>query len=244
VLQSARQTVAAALGEFRAGWDFIRALASQPDEELPHGDGRPVLLIPGFWGSDGSLFVLRRNLAHLGYDARSWGMGTNNRCGEKTAEMVEDKVRRAAEKADQRLTLIGHSRGGFIAREVARRVPDMIDLVITLGTPIRGQSVRDASLMVQALMVVSRNLFAERQSCMTENCDCQYVLHFGAKLPPQVTAYSLWSRDDAVVVPEQCIAPGEPNIEVHGSHVGMVASAEVLAIIARLLQSSSSARAG
>ena len=43
----------------------------------PHGDGHPVLVIPGFTASDRSTGVLRRFLTRLGYDAHTWDLGRN-----------------------------------------------------------------------------------------------------------------------------------------------------------------------
>jgi pimeloyl-ACP methyl ester carboxylesterase len=226
----------ALFSEFRAGFEFLEAIGSLPADDLPHGDGKPVMLVPGLWGGDESLFILRRNLAHLGYDARTWRLGRNNRCGESTVEHLLGKIGAFAGRSDRPVALIGHSRGGFIAREAARRVPNLVDRVITLGTPIGGQSVTEASFMVQALMAVSRRLFAERPGCMTEKCGCTYVQHFSTSLPPGVATYSLWSKDDGVVIPEQCVVPGENCVEVKGTHVGMVASRDTFAVIAKLLQ--------
>ena len=223
------------LGEFRAGLEFFEALTSKPQDDLPHGNGKAVLLIPGLWGGDNSLFVLRRNLAHLGYDARTWGLGTNNRCGEATVEHLLGRVGALAAKRPGRVALIGHSRGGFMAREAARRAPNLIQIVITLGTPIGGRSLNETAPAVRALLAVSRRLFAEREGCMTERCDCDYVRGYDKRLPEGVTAYSLWSKEDGVVPPERCVVKDEPNIEVGGTHVGMVVNGKTFAVIARLL---------
>ena len=44
---------------------------------LPHGDGHPVLLLPGFMADEGSLFALKAFLAGRGYAVETWGLGRN-----------------------------------------------------------------------------------------------------------------------------------------------------------------------
>ncbi|MFZ0888500.1 MAG: hypothetical protein WA005_08620, partial [Candidatus Binataceae bacterium] len=78
-------------------------------------------------------------------------------------------------------------------------------------------------------------LYGRRPGCMSEKCDCEYVRLLRTPRDSGAAAYSLWSRGDGVVAPENCMLPGEPNVEVPGSHVGMVANRTVLSVIARTL---------
>jgi pimeloyl-ACP methyl ester carboxylesterase len=223
------------LGELWSGAEFIAALGRTAVDDLPHGDGSGVLLVPGLWGGDASLFILRRDLSRLDYHARTWGLGLNNRCGEATIAGLIEAARRHRRDHRRPLAVIGHSRGGFMARELARRAPDLADLVITLGTPVGASTLEGASAGVHVMLSVSRALFAKQPGCLRPECECDYVRSSGAPLPAGVTAYSLWSRDDGVVDPQACVKPGEPNIEVPGTHVGMVANREVLGVIAHTL---------
>jgi|SRR5271157_1142481 len=218
-----------------SGTEFVAALGRSASDGLPRGDRSGVLLVPGLWGGENSLFVLRRDLAHLGYDARTWELGINNRCGDDTVASLIEVARRHRGRHQRPLALIGHSRGGFMAREVARRAPDLTDLVLTLGTPVGSTGLANASMPVQAMLMISRMMFSRRPRCMTDRCECDYVRNVGASLPQTVAAYSLWSRDDGVVVPENCVRSGEPNIEVPGNHFGMVVNRDVFRLIATIL---------
>ena len=122
-----------------------------------------------------------------------------------------------------------------MARELARRAPEVADLVITLGTPVGATTLESATSGVHLMLRLSRALFAKRPGCLTQECGCEYVRNVATTLPASVAAYSLWSRDDGVVVPESCVKPGEPNVEVPGTHVGMIANREVLRVIAETL---------
>lgn len=233
------------LAELWSGVEFIDAFGATPEDGLPLGDGSGVLLIPGLWGDDGSLLILRRYLTDLGYDARTWRLGINNQCGEETILRLIERADRHRERHRRPLAVIGHSRGGFMARELARRAPDLIDLVITLGTPVGRASLADQSWLLQAMVAVSRALFAKRPGCLSERCDCQYIrnLRSSRPLPAGVIGYSLYSRDDGIVRPEDCVTPGERDVEVSGTHIGMVANREVLKVIAQILAQQRIARA-
>src|SRR5438132_13897074 len=106
----ARPRLSSMLSELRGGFEFAQAFGSEMSAGLPHGDGRGVLLVPGLWGGDASLFILRRELARLGYDAHTWGLGLNNRCGEATVQKLVGKVAQMSERHARPVALIAHSR--------------------------------------------------------------------------------------------------------------------------------------
>jgi triacylglycerol lipase len=240
----ARSMLGALMGEIWAGAEFLEGLVTPAGSGLPNGDGSGVLLIPGLWGGDESLFIIQRDLLRLGYDARSWGLGINNRCGEETIADLVDVARRHRKRHQRPLAVIGHSRGGFMARTLVRRAPEIADLVITLGTPVGARTLDGQSIAVQAMLQISRALFARKPGCLSERCDCEYVKLVDAPMPASVAAYSLWSRDDGVVRAADCARPGEPNVEVPGTHIGMVANREVLKTVAEILARHRSSTAG
>ena len=80
-----------------------------------------------------------------------------------------------------------------------------------------------------------RTLYAENANCMTETCDCPYMRDFDRPLPAGVTVCSLWSAEDGVVDPQLCIRDDEKNVQISGTHVGMVANRDALGAIAKIL---------
>ena len=124
--------------ELRVLLETLSLLPSAPALGLrKRGDGRPVMVIPGFLTDDGSTWPLRKYLRFIGYDAQPWRMGRNNGNPERDAEALAEII--DAQPADApAVTLIGWSLGGVIAREVARRVPHRVREVITMGTPVEG----------------------------------------------------------------------------------------------------------
>jgi len=126
---------------------------------------RNILVLPGFGADDRATWPLRRYLKKLGHHAEGWGLGLNRAGveikhtladlspgwaiepvaryrGEGSVPMLCDRmVVRARERhaaLGGPLTLIGWSLGGVVAREVARELPDLVEEVITLGTPVLG----------------------------------------------------------------------------------------------------------
>ena len=66
------------LAEMRGLFEFNASVLLSPLlMRAPRGDGHPVLVLPGFLGSDLSTAPLRRYLRELGYDAQGWQMGRN-----------------------------------------------------------------------------------------------------------------------------------------------------------------------
>jgi hypothetical protein len=78
-----------------ASLPFARSLLAS----APHGDGRPILVLPGLVNSDRSTVVLRRYLRRLGYRVEAWGLGRNLglRTVGRDAEKLLDRVRSSAE---------------------------------------------------------------------------------------------------------------------------------------------------
>jgi len=72
--------------------------------------------------------------------------------------------------------------------------------------------------------------------CMTEACACSYGRFFRAALPPEgPPLISLFTRHDDVVQWQSCVAAGARNIEIRGTHVGLLASRNVYTTLAHAL---------
>ena len=101
----------------------------------PRGDGRPVLLLPGYGASERSMEPLSRFLGFIGYDAQHWDLGRNRGQVDQYARAIADQL---VARYDAPVTLIGWSLGGVVAREAARLVPDKVREIVTMGTPVIG----------------------------------------------------------------------------------------------------------
>jgi pimeloyl-ACP methyl ester carboxylesterase len=99
---------------------------------VPHGDGHAVLVVPG-WGTSAARASLLRNwLKRMGYRPVPCGPGVKGWSEElirHIGELAEDAYRRTGGK----VTLIGHSWGGLVARRVAMDHAAIVQHAIALG---------------------------------------------------------------------------------------------------------------
>ena len=194
------------------------------------GDGRQVMLIPGFLADDRSMWPLRRFLNHLGYDSLPWNLGRNTGSPEKAAGRVIDQISEVRRK-DEPITLIGWSLGGVIAREVARREPETVREVITLGTPVEGGPKYTAT----------GDRFARLQNVDLDDLErhIHEVNQKGIERPLTV----IYSRGDGIVDWRAAIDRYNPHARherVVGSHIGLGVNPLVWRIIAKTMAASGS----
>ncbi len=192
----------------------------------PRGDGSPVLVLPGFITSDRSTRLLRGYLERQGYDAQAWKLGRN--LGPKAigweGEKLLERLSMIFETSGRKVSLVGWSLGGIMARELARAAPDMVERVISLGSPFTGdpQATTPAKLYEHLTGdALAGEALARR---LRESVE-----------PLPVPTTSIYSREDGVVPWRNCIEPPHAraeNIEVHGSHCGMGVNPAVLYVVA------------
>ena len=197
----------------------------------PRGDGHPVLVLPGFVTTDISTAPLRRFLCGLGYDAYAWELGRN--LGPKAigheGEKLIARLREIHDATGHKVSLIGWSLGGVMARQLSRRAPEAVRQVISLGSPFTGRPQATNVWRTYQILTGQR----------LDDPDTRVQLSESA-LPPPVPSTAIYSREDGVVAWQNCVEPQGPetdNIEVHGSHCGLGVNPAVLYAVAdRLAQ--------
>lgn len=195
----------------------------------PRGDRRPVMVLPGFAASDTSTTVLRGYLSWLGYDVHGWELGQN--VGAKTVGMQNElliaRLDALFEQVGQKITLIGWSMGGIMARMIARRRPDAVERLILLASPFAGDPYANRAWPLYERMSGHRLSHPVFRAQMAES-----------KLAPPVPSVSIYSKSDGVVAWECCVEPDAPhsrNIEVSSAHCGFAFDAKVLRTVADVL---------
>ncbi len=210
--------------EARGLIELPRLLLSFPVLALqPRGNGEPILLFPGHGMGDGTTVILKAYLRLIGYRARGLGLGRNMGAIADLLPRVLKRLASFSRRSNQKVTLIGWSFGGYVAREIARERPDLVRQVITLGTPVIG----GPKYTVLAKMYRQRGMDIEAIAAEVE-----WRNHAALLETPVVAIYS---RSDAVVAWEACIDRLTPNIEhveVKTTHFGFGFSPEVYKIIA------------
>src|SRR5215213_9007130 len=106
---------------------------------LPPGERRPVLLIPGFMAGDLSLGTMAGWLRRNGYCTHRTGIRANFDCSEDACRRLEARLEHMAERHDERVIVVGQSRGGVFAKALAARRPELVEGIVTLGAPVVSQ---------------------------------------------------------------------------------------------------------
>lgn len=209
---------------------------------VPRGDGRAVLAIPGFLAGDQSLRPLRLWLARIGYRPRRSGIAFNVDCADHAVDRVERRLFDAYHATGRRVALIGHSRGGHFAKALARRHPDLVAVVLSLGAGLDDpfQISRATAAMVGRARerVHARHERYESHGCYTNDCACPFGRDFAARFPDEVPLTSVYTRGDGVVHWPACSVPYSTDVEVRGSHVGLAYNRYAYRVIADTLAAS------
>ena len=188
-----------------------------------HSGHHRVIVVPGFFGNDWSTRPLRRVIAAAGFEAHGWGMGFNWGARPDSLDKVEALVERVAD--GDKVTLIGWSVGGVFTREVAKRRPELVERVITLGSPVTGDP--------------RRNNFWRVYERISGYPIDKPPVPVRTEEKPLVPTIALWSPNDGIVA-AQCArcGPGESDetIEVACTHIGFMTCRQTAGVVVELLR--------
>jgi len=229
------------IGESRLIWDLGKmalTMSKQVFKKKAASKDRHIIMLPGFSSDDTYMIPLGNYLKQLGYEAEGWGLGFNM-AGMNYEAQIEDldpvwmvepkadyngeasvpylcdrakeKILRRSMELDCPVTLIGWSLGGYVAREVARDLPDHVDQVITMGAPVIGGPKYTSAAALFKRKGMDLDWIAEEIS-KRERTLIQQPLTI------------IYSKTDAVVSWKAALDHHSPNtdhIEVNAAHLGM-----------------------
>ncbi|MFO0689582.1 MAG: hypothetical protein U0900_12820 [Myxococcota bacterium] len=243
----------------RAGLEATRLALALPAllQDLPRGDGHPVLVLPAYGTGDLGLWPLRRFLDALGYEALESGLGPNLDRGELRIRRVEDaarfrriqservvrRVRDVFARTGRRPSLVGWSMGGLFAFDAARLAPDAVRRAVTLGSPFgdpRGTSMWDVMRRLSGSTVPP-----EEQDFATW---LRPISRAEGDTHPPAPVTILYSHRDGIVGEEAARIderaaraagaadlPGVSYLRIESSHLGFAVNAAAYRAIARAL---------
>jgi pimeloyl-ACP methyl ester carboxylesterase len=195
------------------------------------GEGRPVLVLPGFAANDFLTGRLRAHLRQRGYYVHGWRLGRNVGLTDRLVDGLVDRFVEVADRHGVPVSIVGWSFGGLLARRIGHEHPDRVRQIICLGSPWRAEGERT------------------RATAMFERSRIRYGLSDRARdivdqlrQPVPVPTTAIWSRTDGIAswsgcsVDESTTPAIAENIEVPSSHVGLVANPLVLAVVVNRLR--------
>jgi pimeloyl-ACP methyl ester carboxylesterase len=199
-------------------------------KNLPCGDGHAVMTLPGFLASDRSTRTLRRYMRIWGYDAYRWEQGRNlglSRTHDVEA-ILDARLGDLYQQSGGKVSLVGWSLGGLFAREMARRNPQWVRSVITLGSPLGDPRATNAWRLYELISGIR----------IDDEVIRQRVEKLRAPMP-DVPVTAIYSKTDAVVAWQIAKLPSGDKVENIGiatSHLGMGFNPAVLYAIADRLR--------
>ena len=206
---------------------------------VPRGDGRPVILMPGFGGGDQTLLVLAAWLRRIGYRPHTCGFVANTGCSDRAVDRVERSLQVIHDRHGRRVALIGHSRGGHYVRALAHRRPELVSHGISVGAGLRrmlATSYPTQAAAGAARRVTLRSGRARSPRCLTDGCDCRFARDFASPFPERPRPpdeHLLQGRRRGALAGRA--GPVRHCVEVTGSHVGLIFNRKTYRAIATAL---------
>jgi len=208
-------------------WDLAKLLWKLPEyKNHPSGQGDPILVLPGYATDDNITLPLRQYLKYRNFQAEGWGLGYNHGEVPILVQDFEKSLLNHYRSVQKKITLIGWSLGGYVAREVARDHQDIIDKVITIASPVFGG----------AKYTSIADYYSKRHGIDLDELEETIEQRF--EIPLQVPMLSIYSKWDNIVSWQTCIDQRSPRIEhfeVEATHIGMILNPEVFLRIAQFL---------
>ena len=209
----------------------VRSVYLAGDRTEKRGDighhNETVLLLHGFFQTRNIWEVMEDRLRHDGYGVMSFDLGGlfwryNTRSLDHLAAMIREKIEALAQREGfQALHIVGHSKGGLLARRYIQHFggDKRTKSLITLGTPHHGTP---TALLGMALTPVTRNPFElMHRSRLVQSLNTD-------SFPPHIPFTSIYSRHD-IVCPYWCsiLRPEPGDSSMHNVQVKGVGHSEL-----------------
>jgi pimeloyl-ACP methyl ester carboxylesterase len=195
-------------------------------------DAPPVLLIHGFLGTRGSMYMLERRLVDDGFVVVSFNIGTLNvRDIRRSAFLIHRKIERIlSQTPSQRIDIIGHSMGGLIGLYYVKKLGGHVRVrkLVMMGTPVRGTWSALVGVVTLGLWSTSSWQLLPRSRFLDE-------LSQGS-IPPGVEVHTIAAARDWVVPLPTTRLRGANATTVPLGHSSLVVSEEVYRRIVNTLR--------
>jgi pimeloyl-ACP methyl ester carboxylesterase len=183
----------------------------------------PILMIHGFLGTRGSMYVLERRLVEDGFVVVSFNLGTLNvRDIRRSAFLIHRKIERIlSQTPSQRIDIIGHSMGGLIGLYYVKKLGGhaRVRKLIMMGTPIRGTWAALVGVVTLGLWSTSSWQLLPRSRFLDELAK--------GSIPPGVEVHTIAAARDWVVPLATTRLSGANAMTVPLGHSSLVVSEEV-----------------
>lgn len=216
------------LQELRLPLDALRwAPAWLTTKRVRATRARTVLLLPGFGAGPRTMRIMEAFLRRRGHHVRDWGLGVNRGDAKGLRTRLEPIVAASVQRAGGPIVLVGWSLGGYIAREYAREHAAQVRRVVTLGSPVIGGPRHTATAD-----------WYRSQGYDFDEID-RAIRRRYESMPLRVPVTAIYSKRDGIVAWKACIDKWSADVrhlEVDETHIGLVLSPQVLALVAEAIE--------
>lgn len=185
----------------------------------------PVLLIPGFMAGDITLKAMSAFLRRNGCRTYRSHIHVNVGCTRQAADRLERRLEAIASRRERKVSIVGHSLGGMLARGLAARRPDLVEGIVTMGSPVLapGAVHHLLALNVEALNRLTSAGFGGLMSADCTKGACARLSFEETHTPLAVglSFTAIYSKRDGIVDWKACLDPAALQVEVRTSHCGM-----------------------
>ena len=212
------------VGELGELAEPIRRIGQPPLEIERTRSPKIVILLPGFGTHPFRMKYMARQLERAGHKAKRWGLGFNLGASEELFEHLSARVQAVHERYGKPVVLVGWSLGGVYARELAKRHPNLVAKVITMGSPFSGSPYDNNAWRIYHLIA-------------GHSVEEPPVAVDTAAKPP-VETVALWSPRDGIVSPRaSCGQRHERDraVSIRCTHVGFPNSPDCIRTVLREL---------
>jgi pimeloyl-ACP methyl ester carboxylesterase len=199
------------------------------------GYRRPVMIVHGFMGTRGAMFLMEQRLKNLGFPVFSMPLGLINVndiivSANRIAERIEDFRNRYHL---DRINILAHSMGGLIGMYYIKKLggAERVRGLVSIGTPWFGSGLASLAL---ALLPWSGLVMKSIKQVRTDSDFLTELLE--GPLPNEVEFVSILAKTDGILDPKNCVLPGARNIMIATNHAGLVVSTKAFTTIQHILR--------
>ncbi len=203
----------------------------RPVKESVGKDNPPVLVLHGYLGTRGAMYMVERRLLRDGFQVFSFPLGVVNTADiRKSAKRVQQRVGEILERSGAKeLDIVAHSMGGLISLYYIKELggADYVRRLVTLGTPWSGTWTALGGIVTIGLVAPSTWQLLPHNPFLRK-------LH-STPLPDNVRFCSIRGTKDKISPMKVTHLPGAQDILVPCSHAGLVTQASAYDAIYRCL---------
>ena len=186
---------------------------------------RKVMLLPGFATHPIRMRYMARQPEKAGHKVKRWGLGFNFGPTVENFEILGQRLDDLHRRYQEPVYLVGWSLGGLFARELARRNPEKVARVVTMGSPFSGSP-------------RANNAWRIYQFVTGHSVDYPPI-EGDQRIKPPVFTTALWSPRDGIISPRSaCGKPGERDraVALRCTHLGFAYSDESIRAVLQELE--------